>query len=155
MVVDPEPGLASDILDDGSQAGIVDLGGPPAARADDVVVMRRLAADIGVLAGREVETFDGADVLQELERAEDGGPPDGGAALLGRGDQLGGREVAVLLGDQRGQRPARFRQAVAGAVEGGRRSGSGQSPAEASIVETQSQLAVDVSCRRSPWLRSP
>ena len=85
----------------------------------DVVVVGRLAADVGMLAGREVEAFDGADLLEELERAEDGGAPDGGTALLGRGDQLGGGEVAVLLGDQRGQRPAGLRHAVAGAVEGG------------------------------------
>ena len=41
------------------------------------------------------------------------------AARTRRGDQLGGGEVAVLLGDQGGQRPARLGQAVAGAVEGG------------------------------------
>ena len=39
------------------------------------------------------------------------------AAFARRGDQLGGREVAVLLGDQRGQRPTRLGHAVAGAVE--------------------------------------
>ena len=49
--------------------------GPPAARADDVVVVGRLAADVGVLAGREVEALDGADLLEELERAEDGRRP--------------------------------------------------------------------------------
>ena len=80
MVVDPEAGLARDVLDDRAQAGVVDLGRPPAARADDVVVVGRLAADVGVLAGREVETFDGADLLEELERAEDGGAPDAEAA---------------------------------------------------------------------------
>ena len=45
--------------------------------------------------------------------------PTPGASGTRRGDQLGGREVAVLLGDQGGQRPARLRQAVAGAVQGG------------------------------------
>ena len=76
MIVDPEPGLPGDIADDGAQTGVVDLGGPPAARADDVVVVGRLASDVRVLASREVETFDGADPLQELERAEDRGAPD-------------------------------------------------------------------------------
>ena len=80
MIVDPEPGLAGDIADDRAQAGVVDLAGPPAARADDVVVMGGLAADVGVLAVRQVETFDGADPLEEVEGAEDGGAPDGGAA---------------------------------------------------------------------------
>ena len=31
-----------------------------------------------MLAVRQVETFDGADPLEEVEGAEDGGPPDGG-----------------------------------------------------------------------------
>ena len=118
MIVDPESGLAGDVADDRAQAGVVDLAGPPAARADDVVVMRGLAADVGVLAVRQVETFDGADAFEQVERAEDGGPPDGGTGCLRGGDQLGGREMAVLLGDQRGQRAPRLRHAVAGAVEG-------------------------------------
>ena len=120
VIVDPEAGLAGDVADDRAQAGVVDLAGPPAARADDVVVMRGLAADVGVFAVRQVETFDGADPLEELERAEDGGPPDGGTGCLRGGDQLGGREMAVLLGDQRGQRRAAARS-------GGSRRGRGQS----------------------------
>ena len=47
-----------------------------------MVVVGRLAADVGMFARREVETFDGADALQKVERAEDGGAPDGGAAFL-------------------------------------------------------------------------
>ena len=67
VIVDPVAGLAGDIADDRPQTGIVDLAGPAAARADDVVVVGRLAADVGVLAGRQIEAFDGAEPLEELE----------------------------------------------------------------------------------------
>ena len=149
VIVDPEAGLAGDIANDRAQAGVVDLAGPPAARADDMVVMRGLAADVGVLAVRQVETFDGADPFEQVEGAEDGGPPDGGTGGLRGGDQLGGREMAVLLGDQRGQRAPRLRHAVAGAVEGSRRSGWGRSRRETSTVETQSHQRTEVVCGRA------
>ena len=56
--------------------GVVDLARPAAARADDVVVVGRLTADVGVLAGRQVEPFDGTELLEDLERAEHRGAPD-------------------------------------------------------------------------------
>ena len=113
-------GLPRDIADDGPKTGIVDLSGPTAARAHDVVVVGRLAADIGMLAGWQVEPLDGAELLEDLERPEDRRPADAElAGPRGLGDELGGGEVAVLVGDQRGQRPARLGQAVAGTVERG------------------------------------
>ncbi len=118
VIVDPEPGLAGDVADDRAQARVVDLAGPPTARADHVMVMRGLAADVGVLAVRQVEPFDCAEPFQEVEGPEDGGPPDGGPGCLRGRHQLGGREMAVLLGDQRGQCASRLRHAVTGAVEG-------------------------------------
>ena len=43
-----------------------------------MVVVRGLASDIGVIPVRQVETFDGADLLEEVEGSKDGGTPDGG-----------------------------------------------------------------------------
>ena len=80
--------------------------------------MERLAADVGVLAGRQVETFDGADPLEHLQRPEDRRAADTQATDVCLGDQLGGREVTLLVGDEGGKRPARLGQAIAGAVEG-------------------------------------
>ena len=42
------------------------------------MVMGRLAADVGVLAVRQVQAFDGAQLFEQLEGPEDGGPPDAG-----------------------------------------------------------------------------
>ena len=41
-----------------------------------MVVVGRLAADVGVLAGRQVEALDGAELREHLERPEDGGAAD-------------------------------------------------------------------------------
>src|SRR6185369_14556975 len=91
MVVDAEAGLAGHIAHDGSQTGVVDLDRPPASRADDVMVMGGLATDVGVVAVREVQAFDGADPFEEVEGAEDGGAPDSGVCRACRSDKLGGR----------------------------------------------------------------
>ena len=103
VIIDPEAGLTGDVAHHRAQAGIVDLTGPPAARADHVVVMHGLAADVGVIPIRQVETFDSADLLEKIKGAEHRGPPDGGTGCLRGCDQVGGREMAVLLGDECGK----------------------------------------------------
>jgi hypothetical protein len=55
MFIDPIAGLARDLAHHRSQSRVIDLAGPATARADDVVVVRRLAADVGVFAGRQVD----------------------------------------------------------------------------------------------------
>jgi len=103
VLVDAKPGLASDLADDWPQPGIVDLTGSPAARADDVVMVSGLAADVCVLAGREVETLDGTDPLQDLEGPEDRGAANGRSLRPGGFDKLCCGEVAVLRRDEGGQ----------------------------------------------------
>ena len=82
-----------------------------------MVMVRRDACDIGVLAVREVDALDGADSLEHLDHAEDGGPPDAKTALLDVGQEVGGREGAVAGGDQVGEGAPRPGQAVAGGIE--------------------------------------
>ena len=57
-------------------AAVVDLGRPAAARADHVVVMGRRARDVGVLAVRQVEPLDDAELREQVERPEQGRPAD-------------------------------------------------------------------------------
>lgn len=83
------------------------------------MVMGRLASDIGVLPGREIQPLDGADVLQDLKRSEDRGSADTKPASSCRLDEAGGGEVAILIRDEHGNRPARLCQTVAGAIESG------------------------------------
>ena len=82
------------------------------------MVMGRLAADVGMLAGRQVEALDDTQLGEHLERPEDGGSADAQAAVVGRRDELGRGEVAFLVGDQRGQRPARLGQPVPSTIKG-------------------------------------
>ena len=119
VVVDPIAGLPRDLAHDRSQAQVGDLGRAPTRGAHDVVVMRRLAADVGVLARWQVEPLDSAELREDLERPEDGRAPDAEVTAARVAHQLRGREVARLLGDQHGQRAAWLGQPVAGAVEGG------------------------------------
>ena len=82
-------------------------------------MMRGFTLDIGMFAGREVETLDGTQPLEDLERPEDGRPADAQATSPGRGHEVRRGEVTVLVGDQHSQRPTRLRQSVAGTVECG------------------------------------
>ena len=50
MLVHAKSCLAADFADDRPEPRVVDLVGPAAARADDVVVMDGIAPDVGVLA---------------------------------------------------------------------------------------------------------
>ena len=117
MLIHAVPRPVRDLRDDGAQAGVLDLVSPTAARADDMVVVGRLAADIGVLPGRQVQPLDGAEILEDLQGSKDRRPADAEPSHSRCLDEAGGREVALLVCDQCSQRPSRFRQTVAGLVE--------------------------------------
>ena len=68
-----------------------------------MVVVDRLAANVGVLARRQVESFDGAQLLEDLERPEDRRATDAEMPGAGLGDELGRGEVAVVVGDECGE----------------------------------------------------
>ena len=117
MFVDPIAGVPGDLGHDGPQAMIVDVPGPTTTGADDVVMVLRVARDIGVLAGRQVQSFDRLDLDQEVERPEDRRPSEAEAAATRLDDEIRGREVPVLLGDESGDGTPRFRSPVAGLLK--------------------------------------
>lgn len=141
MLVNAVTGPPGDLTDDQSKAGIVDLVGPAAARADNMVVVRRLTDDVGMLAGWQVQPLDGARFREDLERPEDRRPADPEALRPGASDELGGREMTLLICDQEGKRSARLRQAVAGAIERADDRGRVSHRAEPIRNETESQHA--------------
>lgn len=95
MAFDAEAALAAEVVDDRLQAAVGHLDRPAAAPTDDVVVMlARCAGDVGVLAGGQVEPLQGALVGQQVERPEDGRPPDPDPVGAGVSDQVGRSEVA-------------------------------------------------------------
>lgn len=119
MLIDPKARVSRDLGDDGAQPMVVDVPGPTATRAHDMVVVARIARDVGVLPGRKIEAFDRLDVDQEVERPEDRGPAKTEATTTRLDDEVGGREVAVLLGDQPGDSAAWFRSSVAALIQRG------------------------------------
>ena len=100
MLVDAEPGPPRDLADHRAQAGILDLRRAAAARAHDVVVVGRGAAHVGVLAARQVDPLDGAELGQDVERPEDRRAADPEVPDPRLVDEVGRREVARLGADQ-------------------------------------------------------
>lgn len=139
MIVDAVARPPGDVRDDGPQALVVDLVRPTAPGADDVVMVRWLAAHIGVLTTGQVEPLHRAQVLEHLQRPEDRRATDAKLARTGVPDELGSREVAVLVGDEGRDGPARLSQAIAGYVEGGDDRGGVSHGRQPTTSETESQ----------------
>jgi len=119
VVVDAVTRPLFDLADDGSPASVIDVTAGAASRADDVVVMDGLAGDVGVLAGRQVEAFDGMEVDQDVEGAEDRRSTDAEAPRAHVRDEVGRCEMPLARGDQLGDRAACVGQPVPGVVECG------------------------------------
>ena len=90
----------------------------PAALADDVVVVGGLAADVRVLAARQVDPLHDAQLAERVDRPEDRRPPDPEPPGAGVGEDVRRGERAVAVGDQAGHRPPRVRQPEACPVQG-------------------------------------
>jgi len=138
MLVHSVPGTAGDLTDHDAQPCVGDLLGSATLRTDDVVVVRPLAGDVGVLAGRQVQALDGAELLEDLERPEDRRSPDVESSGPCLDEELAGREMPITVRDQPGQPPAWLGQPVAGAIEGGDDRTCLHDP-QPSTVETVSQ----------------
>ena len=125
-------------------ARVVDVSAAPAHGAHDVVVMDRLAGDVRVLAGRQVDALDGMQLGQDVERPEDRRPADAEPVGPGVGDEIGGGEVPVPVGDERRDRPPRAGQAIAGVVERARTASGAVMGATIAL----SLMSADVQIRR-------
>ena len=102
-----ETGAPGRLGGDGVNAAVINLGDCAARDTDEVVVVRRLAWDVGVSAVWEINPLDEVLVGKEFEETEDGGASDAEAALLGVGEQIGGGEVPRSARDQGGEFTAR------------------------------------------------
>jgi len=67
MRVHNVPGPRLDLAGHGLHPAVLDLRAAAAPLADDVMVVGRLAHDVGVLPGRKVEALDEAELLEQLE----------------------------------------------------------------------------------------
>jgi hypothetical protein len=102
-----ETGAPGRLGGDGVNAAVINLGDCAARDTDEVVVVRRLAWDVGVSAVWEINPLDEVLVGKEFEETEDGGASDAEAALLGVGKEVGGGEVPLPTRDKGGELTAR------------------------------------------------
>jgi hypothetical protein len=119
MLVHAVPSPASDFIDDDTQPGVVDLIGPAAFRAHDVVVVSALANYVGVFARGQVQALDDTECLEDLERAKHGRAAHVVSTLASFGHEIASGEMPLVTRDQRSERPPRIRESVAGSVQAG------------------------------------
>jgi hypothetical protein len=125
MAVDAVARAGLDVVDYRRQPGVGDVRRPAASAAHHVVVMARLAPDVGVVAVGQVEPFHDAQRQEQVEGSEDSCPANAQPALANVGHEVGGGEVAIPGGNQLGHGSAWAGQSIAGAVEGGEEGGRG------------------------------
>jgi hypothetical protein len=143
VAIDPVARPALDVVDDGKQPGVLDVRSPAAARAHDVVVMARLAGDVGVVARRQIDPLDGAKLDEHLQCPKDRRAADTQPTRMGVGKQVRGREMAISGRDQVRNDPPGPGEPVACCAEGEFGGEAGGHPAMIPSltrpVETQSQ----------------
>jgi len=89
MAVDAVTGLALHLSQDCLDTRVFDFGLAAAHGAHNMVVVDRLADDIGVVAGGQVDPLEQAQIGEQVERAEDGGPPDRDIVAFSVVEQVG------------------------------------------------------------------
>lgn len=109
--------VSSHLIDHVLEAVILRLVGPPAARADDVVVMCWLTGHVGVLAGREIEPLEDAQIGEQIQCAEYGGPTDAQATIAHVIYEVCRREVALTSCDQVRDGTTGLGEPVSGLIE--------------------------------------
>jgi len=100
MGFDPVPTPPCDLAHSLGHPTVLDVGGAPAARADDMVVVGGRARDVCVLTARQIEPFNDAQVGQQVQGTEERRPTDTQAPRPGDLLELGCGEMTIVLGDQ-------------------------------------------------------
>jgi hypothetical protein len=117
MRVDDVAGPRLDLAGHGLHPAVLDLRATTTALADDVVVVGRLADDVGVVATGEVEALDEAELLEQFEGAEDRGPADPQLASFRLTNEIERGEVVPAFGDHLSNDAPRLGHVVAGFVQ--------------------------------------
>ena len=108
-----------------------------------MMVVSGCAGNVGVLTGWEVDALDDAELRKQVEGPEERRPADAEPSVARGRLELRRREVAIAVGDQRGDGPSRGGDPVASLADRGddgilvdhRRMVPGSAP----FVESQSQ----------------
>jgi hypothetical protein len=118
MGVDNVAGSCLDLPGDRVDPAVFDLRTPPAALADDVVMMGGLADDVCVLSVRKVKTLDETEPIEQLQSAEDGRATNAQAASLRLAHEVERGEMVPALSDHLGYDAPWLGDVIAGLVQG-------------------------------------
>jgi hypothetical protein len=118
MGVDDVARPCLDLAGDRFDPAVFDLGAPTTSLADHVMMVSRLADDVRVLPAGEVEALDEAELLEQLEGAEDRCPADAQPASFRLTDEIKRGEMVAALRDHLGNDAPRLGHVVAGFVQG-------------------------------------
>ena len=97
MLLDLESGAPRRLCGHSVNAAVANIGGGAALKADEMVMVRRPAWDVGVASIRKVESLHKALLCEEFKETKDGGATDPEAAPLSIVQELCRREVALSL----------------------------------------------------------
>ncbi len=117
MRLDPVAAAAGDLVDSARDAAVLHLGNASAARADHVMVMRAGARYVRVLARRKVEPLHETELGEELERPKQRRATYADAPVPGDLLEIRRGEVAVVRGNEVGDRSSWPRQPIPGVGE--------------------------------------
>jgi hypothetical protein len=107
MLLDLESGAPRRLCGHSVNAAVSNIGGGAALKADEMVMMRWFARDVGVASVRKVESLHKALLCKKFKETKDGGATDPEAASLRIVQELCRREVALAPPNEFGELAAR------------------------------------------------
>ena len=116
MAVHLKAGAPRDLGCDFSHAALPEIHRPTAIGANDVVMVTCVAANVRMLAVRQIQTFHGLEIGEDLEGPEDGGASSTEASALGVGEQIRSVKGAIAAEDEIDDRPPGVGHAIARAI---------------------------------------
>jgi hypothetical protein len=103
MLLNLESGAPRRLCSYSVNATVTYIGGGAALKADEMVMMRWFARDVGVAAIRKVEPLHKALLGKKFKKTKDGGATDTKTTLLRIVQELRRREVALSLPNEFGE----------------------------------------------------
>jgi hypothetical protein len=106
-----------DLGRDFSHSALPEIHRPPALSANDVVMVAWVAADVRVIAVRQVQPLDRLEIGEDLQGPEDGRASGSEAPTPGIGNQVGRVKRAIAAEDEIDDCPPRVGHAISRAIE--------------------------------------
>jgi hypothetical protein len=106
---------------DFSHAAFTEIHRPTALGANDVVMVARIAADVGMVAVRQIQPLDRLEIGEDLQGPEDGRASGPEASPPGIGNQVGRVKGPIAAEDEVDDRSPGVGHAISRAIERSRK----------------------------------